>query len=76
MTEQPARFGVCTLRVEVQPEHLLITINTNLYLAPGARRGTTPVQRSYASVREALEATEAFLEAFGTWQEPSARRNR
>jgi hypothetical protein len=68
MTEQLGRFGVCTLRVEVQPEHLLITVHTNLYLAPGARRPTTPQIRNCRSVREALEATEEFLESFGTWE--------
>lgn len=71
MTEL-ARSGVCTLRVEVQPEHLLITIHTNLYLAPGARRATTPVIRKCASVREALEATEEFLGSFGTWERQGA----
>lgn len=75
MTEQLARFGVCTVRVEVQPEHLLITIHTNLYLGPGARRATTPVTRTCTSVREALEATEEFLESFGTWEELVAPRS-
>lgn len=69
MTNPPARFGVCTLRVEVQPEHLLITVTTHRFLAPGARHALPAHSRSYASVREALEITEQFLESFGVWQE-------
>jgi hypothetical protein len=72
MIDPPARFGVCTLRVEVQPEHLLITLTTSRFLAPGARRGLPVRSRSFASVREALEATEQFLDSFGTWNEPAS----
>jgi hypothetical protein len=73
MIDAPARFGVCTLRVEVQPEHLLITVTTSRYLAPGAR-GALPVRsRSYASVQEALEATERFLDSFGSWKDSAPK---
>jgi hypothetical protein len=70
MTVPAARFGVCTMRVEVQPEHLLITISANLYLAPGARRAITRPPKSYASIQEALDATQEFLESFGVWHQP------
>jgi hypothetical protein len=72
MIDAPARFGVCTLRVEVQPEHLLITVTTIRFLAPGARRALPVRSRSYTSVREALEATEEFLDSFGTWNDSAA----
>ncbi|RZT17540.1 hypothetical protein EV649_5087 [Kribbella sp. VKM Ac-2569] len=74
MNDPPARFGVCTLRVEVQPEHLLITITTSRYLSPGARRGVTAAPHTYASVRDALEVTQQFLESFGTWQDTGVNR--
>ena len=69
MTTPPARFGVCTLRVEVQPEHLLITVTTHRFLAPGARHAMPTQSQSYASAHAALEITEQFLASFGLWQE-------
>ena len=69
MTSEPARSGVCTLRVEVQPEHLLITVTIHRFLAPGARQALPSQSDSYASVREALGAAEEFLQSFGVWQE-------
>lgn len=70
MTAAPsARFGVCTLRVEVQPEHLLVTVTIHRFLAPGARHALPTQSRSYASVSEALGAAEEFLESFGVWRE-------
>ena len=74
MTVAAARFGVCTLRVEVQPEHLLITVAHHRFLAPGARRALTSQPQSFASVREALHAVELFLESFGAWDEPAEGR--
>lgn len=69
MTDSPARFGVCTLRVEVQPEHLLITVTALRFTGPGARQALPPQSRSFASVHEALVATEEFLQGFGSWDE-------
>lgn len=69
MNGTPARFGVCTLRVEVQPEHLLITVTIHRFSAPGARHALPSHSQSYASVRQALDATEEFLHSFGVWQE-------
>ncbi|MFH8251246.1 hypothetical protein ACH3VR_12820 [Microbacterium sp. B2969] len=64
-----AMFGVCTLRVEVQPEHLLITITTSRSLDASAQRFFISRPRRVASTREALELTEDFLHSFGVWQE-------
>ncbi|SEI82294.1 hypothetical protein [Demequina mangrovi] len=62
-------FGVCTLRVEVQPEHLLITITTSRSTDASAQRFFVSRPRSVASTREALELTEDFLQSFGLWEE-------
>ena len=63
-------FGVCTLRAEVQPEHLLITVTTSRALESSAQRTFVSRPRSVASVREALALTEQFLQSFAIWQEP------
>ena len=69
MSATPARFRVCTLTVEVQPEHLLITVTVNRFAARGARSPLSSRSQDYASVRQALDATEEFLRSFGVWQE-------
>lgn len=76
MTGQ-AMFGVCTLRAEVQPEHLLITITTSRALEASAQRTFVSRPRTVVSVRDALAITEQFLQSFGVWQEtpPSSRAN-
>ncbi|MET0830136.1 MAG: hypothetical protein ABWY26_11480, partial [Microbacterium sp.] len=56
-----AMFGVCTLRVEVQPEHLLITITTSRALDASAQRTLVSRPKAVASTRDALELTEDFL---------------
>lgn len=65
-------FGVCTLRAEVQPEHLLITITTSRALESSAQRTFVSRPRTVASVRDALSITEQFLLSFAVWEE-SAR---
>ncbi len=68
-------FGVCTLRVEVQPEHLLITITTSRATDASAQRFFVSRPRTVASAREALQVTEDFLHSFGVWEErPPWRR--
>jgi hypothetical protein len=64
-------FGVCTLRAEVQPEHLLITITTSRALESSAQRTFISRPKTVASVRDALAITEQFLQSFAIWQEPS-----
>ncbi len=72
-----AMFGVCTLRVEVQPEHLLITITTSRAMDVSAQRFFVYRPRRVASIREALELTEDFLHSFGVWDDrPTASRPR
>lgn len=63
-------FGVCTLRAEVQPEHLLITITTSRALESSAQRTFVSRPKTVASVRDALAITEQFLQSFAIWQEP------
>ena len=67
-------FGICTLRVEVQPEHLLITITTSRALHPSAQRTVISRPRTVASVREALAVTEEFLQSFAMWDDREPRR--
>jgi hypothetical protein len=62
-------FGVCTLRAEVQPEHLLITITTSRALESSAQRTFISRPKTVASIRDALALTEQFLQSFGIWQE-------
>ncbi len=62
-------FGVCTLRAEVQPEHLLITITTSRALESSAQRTFVSRPRAVASVRDALAITEQFLLSFAVWEE-------
>lgn len=71
-----AMFGVCTLRVEVQPEHLLITITTSRALDTSAQRTHVSRPKAVASTRDALELTEDFLLSFGVWQEGANRSPR
>lgn len=68
MTDR-AMFGVCTLRAEVQPGHLLITITTSRAFEASAQRTYVSRPRSVASVKEALAITEEFLASFGVWRE-------
>jgi hypothetical protein len=55
--------------VEVQPEHLLITVTTHRYAAPGARHAFISPTRHFATAEEALEAAGEFLDSFGVWEE-------
>lgn len=64
-------FGVCTLRAEVQPEHLLITITCSRALEASAVRTFISRPTTVASVRDALVITEQFLQSFAIWQEPT-----
>jgi hypothetical protein len=70
-----AMFGVCTLRAEVQPEHLLITITTSRALDASAQRTFISRPRTVASVRDALAITEEFLQSFAVWEETSPHRS-
>ncbi len=62
-------FGVCTLRAEVQPEHLLITITTSRALESSAQRTFVSRPKTVVSIRDALAITEQFLQSFAIWQE-------
>lgn len=75
---RPPVFGVCTLRAEAQPEHLLITITTCRALEASAQRTYISRPRTVASMREALSIAEQFLSSFATWRDspPSHRTPR
>lgn len=62
----PPVFGVCTLRAEVQPGHLLITITTCRALEASAQRTYISRPKTVVSLREALGIAEQFLNSFAT----------
>lgn len=66
---RPPVFGVCTLRAEVQPEHLLITITTCRALEASAQRTYISRPKTVVSLHEALAIAEQFLSSFASWQE-------
>lgn len=63
---RPPVFGVCTLRAEVQPGHLLITITTCQALEASAQRTYISRPKTVVSLREALGIAEQFLSSFAT----------
>lgn len=65
----PPVFGVCTLRAEVQPGHLLITITTCRALEASAQRTYISRPKTVVSLHEALAIAEQFLSSFASWQE-------
>lgn len=65
-----AAFGVCTLRAEVQPGHLLIRVTLSRSLDASVRHPLAPAQTTVTSIGEALTVTEQFLRSFGQWQDP------
>ncbi len=69
MTEPRPRFGVCTIRVEVQPEHLLVTLTATRFLGPGGRRAVPGRPEHFASADGALLAAAEFLDSFAPAEE-------
>ena len=64
MSSRRAKSGVCVVRAEVQPEHLLITVAVKL----SSGRSLYPVgsdqERHYADPDAALAAVAEFLGSF------------
>lgn len=65
-----AMFGVCTLRAEVQPGHLLIRVTLSRSLDSSVRHTLATTPTTVTSIEEALSVTEQFLRSFGQWREP------
>ena len=53
------------MRIEVQPEHLLITVTTNKNIDRHMYSARSDLPQHFASPEEALEAAAEFLRQFG-----------
>jgi hypothetical protein len=60
MPSPPAPTGVCILRVNVQPQGLLITLTVNRDIGNASTEPTV----HFSDIREATTAVVAFLESF------------
>jgi hypothetical protein len=60
MPNPPAPTGVCILRVDIQPQGLLITLTVNRNI------GSAPSEPAvhFSDIRQATAAVVAFLESF------------
>ena len=60
-----AESGVCIVRVEVQPAHLLITVMTNGNLDRNLHPVASRPERHFTDPDDALQAVADFLRSFG-----------
>lgn len=60
------QVGVCIVRVEAQPDQLLITVTTNRNLDRNLYSARPMPEAKFADPELALEAVERFLRAFLT----------
>jgi len=63
--EERVQLGVCILRVEPQPEHLLITITTNSSLDRTLYSARPPRVQQFSDPDGAVEAVAQFLRGLG-----------
>ncbi len=59
-----AESGVCIVRVEVQPEHLLITVTINRDLARSLYTTGSGGERNFTDPDDAVRAVAEFLRSF------------
>jgi hypothetical protein len=64
MSAPQARSGVCIVRVEVQPEHCLITITTSRNTGRNMYPLRPDPEQRFADPGEALQAVADFLQSF------------
>lgn len=64
MSSHQSESGVCIVRVEVQPGHLLITVTTSRNLDRSLRPATSDPGRRFTDPGDALRAVEDFLRFF------------
>jgi hypothetical protein len=64
MPSQQSESGVCIIRVEVQPGHLLITVTTNRNLDGGPRPVMSTPGRRFTDPDHALRVVADFLRSF------------
>ena len=64
MSAHQAESGVCIVRVEVQPEHLLITVTTNRTIGRSMYTARSEPAGRFADPDDALRAVAEFLGSF------------
>jgi hypothetical protein len=64
MSARKAESGVCVVRVEVQAEHLLITVTTNLALDRNLYTARPDAERHFTDPDDAVRAVAEFLRSF------------
>lgn len=71
MSAAKPQSGVCIVRVEVQPEHCLITIKMSRNTGRNIYPARSDPELHFADPRDALQAVAGFLQSFV--QEPRRR---
>ena len=66
MAVSSARAGICIVRVEVQEDHLLITVTINRALNRDLYSATAGDVRKFTEPELALGAVAEFLRSYGT----------
>jgi len=64
MSSHQPESGICIVRVEVQPGHLLVTVTTSHNLDRTLHRATAGRGRRFTDPGDALRAAEDFLRSF------------
>lgn len=64
MSSRQAESGVCIVRVQVQPGHLLITVTTDRSLGRNLRPAAPDPARHFTDPDDALRAVADFLHLF------------
>jgi hypothetical protein len=64
MSSRQAESGVCIVRVEVQPGHLLITVTSDRGLGRNLYLTSSDPARHFADLDDALRAVADFLRSF------------
>ena len=62
--------GVCIIRIEAQPDHLLITVSTNRNIADTVHSARSKRVMQFADPDEALPFVAAFLQSFSPLARP------
>ena len=64
MSAHQAESGVCIVRVEIQPEHLLITVTINRNIGRNLYTARPDPDRHFTDPDDALRAVAEFLRSF------------
>jgi hypothetical protein len=64
MSARRSESGVCIVRVEVQPVHLLITVTTKRDLDRNVYTAQPGAERHFTDPDDAIRAIEEFLRSF------------